>query len=104
MEFPHLQKLSRSLNPETTLLISVCTSGGEGDIHTYLSEVLPGETPHFCTVYGKGATDLYHHIRSRGFPSNFIVDKEGMVRFRHWHLLESNLSQFQRQLGALASE
>jgi len=85
-------------------LISVCTSGGKAAIETYLEDALSGETPAFPTVYGKAAAALYKQIRSRGFPSNFIVDNTGMVRFRHWNLGAGNMKQFQREFDALIEE
>jgi hypothetical protein len=102
MEFPYLQKLSKSLNPEETMIVSLCTVSDMKAIQKFLRETLPGETPNFPTMVNGYKT--FKAFRSRGYPSNFILDKEGTIRFFHWGLYEGNIKRFQTEMEALAAE
>jgi hypothetical protein len=84
------------------MVVSLCTDSDKKAIQKYLKDVLPGETLHFPTLVDGYKT--FKAFRSRGYPSNLIVDKEGVVRFFHWNLGEWNLNQFKTEIEALAAE
>ena len=84
------------------VLVTLCTDSDKKAIRRYLKDVLPGETPHFPTLVDGYKT--FRAFKSRGYPSNLIVDKEGLVRFFHWGLYEGNIRRFQTELEALAEE
>lgn len=67
-----------------------------------MKENLPGEAPDFPVLVAGNKTAKA--FKTRGVPSNFIVDKEGSVRFFHRGLYQENLKRFQTEMEALAEE
>ena len=84
------------------MVVTLSTASEKREIQKYLNEVLPGETPHFSTLVDGYKTSK--GFQARGNPSNFIVDKEGKVRFFHRQLGEWNLNRFKTEMEALVME
>jgi hypothetical protein len=90
------------LDSTKAVLVSLCTDSDKKAVQKYLKNVLPGETPHFATLVDGYKT--FKAFKSRGYPSNLMVDKEGIVRFFHWGLYEGNIKRFQTEMEALTEE
>ena len=84
------------------MVLTLCTAADQEDIQKYLAEVLPGEKPNFATLID--GYSVFKQFRARGYPSNFIVDIDGLVRFFHWNLGAHNTNRFQREMEALVME
>ena len=73
--------LQRKLDPEQVAILTVCTANKK---HTVMNTFYrPGQhlSPSFFALYdGARAKKLF---RGRGVPNTFIVDQQGLVRFRH---------------------
>lgn len=94
--------MSKSLDPKEAVVLTLITESDRKEVQKYLRQLLPGETPAFSSLVDGYQT--YKGFRARGYPSNFIVDKAGTVRFFHRQLGEWNLKRFQTEMEALAME
>ncbi|MEJ2391912.1 MAG: TlpA disulfide reductase family protein [Gammaproteobacteria bacterium] len=100
-EMPSMQRLYKRLHSKGFVVLAVNQTETPGDVFIFTSQL--SVTPTFKILYDK-KSDIAAKYRVVGLPTTFLIDKQGMIRYRAIGGRDFNSPRVEQKISSLISE